>query len=419
MNKHALSQGVGMVAALTMLLAPQAVMAEGSLTISGWINEGMTYWDDGDDSDAAQLSDNGTTLGSRIVFSGTYKPPKTDLNAGFEVILEPLSGTSNFAGGGQITPLLFANQDNLDTFNGGDIGALAHNLYVGGGWGKITLGLQSMPTDNIAVLQDPSLTIWSGISPVFRGNGFFIRGVEENNPATGSPVPNTWGSFLQCLTTPGLGIGIDCNGVYRNGARYDLPTFANVSMAIGYANDSVYDIALKYDPTFDNFNVKFGMGYAINNDGGTNVNANDSEVFQTQLGVLHNGTGLFGVATYQYEKADNADSGTGDDTDAYYFKAGIQKSWFGFGDSSIYADYGLYNDQYGAAADDLGNPTGVSGSEVEHIGVGVVQSIGSRLRIYGKWARLSLDVNGNANARAIYDNADDLNMVTVAGVFFF
>ena len=408
MNRHTLSQGVGVVAVMATVLAPQAVMAEGELTISGWINEGMTYWDDGDDTDAAQLSDNGTTLGSRIVFAGSYKPPKTDLNAGFEVIIEPFSGTSNAVGGGVVTPLLFANQDNVDTFNGGDIGALAHNLYIGGGWGKITLGLQSMPTDNIAVLQDPSLTIWSGISPVFRGNGFFIRGIDA------SASNNTWGQFLQCLTTPGLGIGIDCNGVYRNGARYDLPTFGDVSMAVGYANDSIYDAALKWDPTFGDFNVKFGVGYAINNDGGVNINADDSDVFQTQLGVLHSGTGLFGVATYQLENADGADSGTGDDTDAYYFKAGIQKSWFGFGDTSIYADYGIYNDQYGG-----GNVDGIDGSEVQHIGVGLVQTIGSRLRIYAKWEQLSLDVDGDANAKAIYDDADDLNMLTTAAVFFF
>ena len=408
MSRHALSQGVGMVAAMIILIAPHSVMAEGELTISGWINEGMTWWDDGDDTDAAQLSDNGTTLGSRIVFAGSYKPPKTDIEAGFEVILEPLSGTSNFAGGGTVTPLLFANQDNVDTFNGGDIGALAHNLYIGGGWGKITLGLQSMPTDNIAVLQDPSLTIWSGISPVFRGNGFFIRGIDAG------AANNTWGSFLQCLTTPGLGIGIDCNGVYRNGARYDLPTFGDVSMAVGYANDSIYDAALKWDPTFGDFDVKFGAGYAINNDGGVNINANDSDVFQTQVGVLHKGTGLFGVATYQLENADGADSGTGDDTDAYYFKAGIQKSWFKFGQTSIYADYAKYNDQYGG-----GNVDGINGSEVQHIGVGLVQTFGSRLRIYAKWEQLSLDVDGNATAKAIYDDADDLNMLTTAAVFFF
>jgi len=144
-----------------------------SWNISGWINEGLTYYDDGEGSDVAQLSDNGTTLGSRITLSGNYSLEEQGLDVGFEVIVEPLSGTPNFAGGGQQTPLLFANQDNLDTFNGGDIGLLGSSLYIGGDWGKVTVGLQSMPTDNIAVLADPSGTIWSGISVLFRANGFF------------------------------------------------------------------------------------------------------------------------------------------------------------------------------------------------------------------------------------------------------
>ncbi|MEC9024381.1 MAG: porin, partial [Pseudomonadota bacterium] len=149
-----------------------------SWNISGWINEGLTYYDDGVGSDVAQLSDNGTTLGSRITLSGNYKLEEQGMDVGFEVIIEPLSGAPNYAGGGHQTPLLFANQDNLDTFNGGDIGLLGSSLYFGGDWGKITVGLQSLPTDNIAVLADPSGTIWSGISPLFRANGFFIRGVE-------------------------------------------------------------------------------------------------------------------------------------------------------------------------------------------------------------------------------------------------
>lgn len=401
-------RGVCLVVAAIVLAAPQAVTADGSLTISGWINEGMTYYDDGDDSDVAQLSDNGTTLGSRITFSGTYQPPKTSLDTGFEVIVEPLSGVENFSGGGSVTPLLFANQDNVDTFNGGDIGVLAHNVHIGGGWGKFTIGLQSMPTDNIAVLADPSGTIWSGISPVFRGNGFFIRGVGAGATNT------TWGSFLQCLTTPGLGIGLDCNGVYRNGLRYDLPAFGGVSVAAGYANDSIYDVALKYNGSFGDFKTNVHFGYAVNGDGGSNVDASDSDIFQTQIGVMHSGTGLFGVATYQIENADGAASGTGDDTDAYYFKLGIKRPWFDFGDTSLYADYAIYNDQYGA-----GNVDGISGSEVQRIGVAVVQEFGNRLRLYAKWEQLSLDVSGTAGAKAIYNNAEDLNTVTTAVVFFF
>ncbi|MGI9284967.1 MAG: porin [Pseudomonadales bacterium] len=400
----------GLFIAVAMLSVTQAAMAEDKVTwdISGWINEGITYYDDGEGSDAAQLSDNGTTLGSRITLSGSYEPEKTGLKAGFEVIVEPFSGTPNFAGGGQTTPLLFSNQDNLETFNGGDIGLLGSSVHVGGSWGKVTLGLQSMPTDNIAVLADPSVTIWSGISPIFRGNGFFIRGVGAGATNT------TWGDFAQCLTTPGLGIGIDCNGIYRNGVRYDLPAFGPVSVAIGAANDDIYDIALKYSGKLAGLAANLHFGYAYNGDGGTNVGGSGASVFQVQGGLMDPGTGLFGVFTYQLEEADDAAAGTGDETDAIYLKGGIKKGWLDFGDTALYVEYGLYSDQFGAA-----NVDGVTGSEITRIGIVGEQYFGSRLIIYGKWKQLSLDVDGTAAAEALYDGAEDLDLVTLGVTYQF
>ena len=155
-------------------------------------------------------------------------------------------------------------------------------------------------------------------------------------------------------------------------------------------------------------------GYAKNNDGGTNVNASESDVFQIQWGLLHPGTGLFGLATYQKENSDNATPGSGDSGDAWYFKGGIKKKWAAFGPTSLYIEYGLYNDQYG-----LANADGVSGSEVDRIGLAVDQEIGSRLRIYGKWKRLSLDVDGNATAQTLYGGAEDLNLFTLGFVVFY
>ena len=397
-----------LVAATVLLSVSPGAMAEDETTwnISGWINEGMTYYDDGEGSNAAQLSDNGTTLGSRITLSGSYEPEKTGLKAGFEVIVEPFSGTPNFAGGGQTTPLLFANQDNLETFNGGDIGLLGSSVNIGGNWGKVTVGLQSMPTDNIAVLADPSGTIWSGISPIFRGNGFFIRGVGAGAANT------TWGSFAQCLTTPGLGIGIDCNGIYRNGVRYDLPAFGPISVAVGYANDDIYDIAVKYSGELAGMTANLHFGYAVNSDGGTNVGGSGASVFQVQGGLMDPGTGLFGVVTYQLEEADDAAAGSGDETDALYLKSGIKKGWLDFGDTAFYGEYGLYTDQFGLASVD-----GVSGSEITRIGFVAEQHFGSRLIIYGKWKQLSLDVDGTAAADALYNGAEDLSLIT-AGVTY-
>ena len=75
MNKNRLMKGVCLVAAACLFSSSQTAMAEEeegpSWSISGWINEAVSSWDDGIDSGTAQLSDNGTTLGSRITFAGS------------------------------------------------------------------------------------------------------------------------------------------------------------------------------------------------------------------------------------------------------------------------------------------------------------------------------------------------------------
>ncbi len=407
MKNHNIAVGMCLVAAFAMLSALQTAMAEdeeeAKWSISGWINEGVLSWDDGVDSGLSQLSDNGTTLGSRITLAGSAKVSE-GLTAGFEVILEPLSVS---------TPLIFSNQDGIKGTNGADIGVLGSSAHFGGSWGKITIGLQSMPTDNIAVLADPSLTLWSGISPVFRGNGFFIRGL-------GAGASNeVWGSFLNCLTANGLtgigGIGIDCNGIYRNGVRYDFPAWGNVSVAVGYANDDIYDIAAKYSGKLGGLTALLNVGYAVNSDGGAVVGATGgADSFQAQGGLMDPDTGLFGTLAIQFESADGAAAGTGNDTDAYYLKAGIKRKWLDAGDSAFYFEYATYNDQFGS-----GNADGITGSEVQHFGLSYDQYFGDKLIIYGKFENLSLDVDGDANAQALYGGAEDLGTFTFGVTFFF
>lgn len=407
MKNHKTVVGVCLVAACALFSTLQTATAEeeeaARWSISGWINEGLLAWDDGQDSGLSQLSDNGTTLGSRITLAGSAKVSE-GLTAGFEVILEPLSVS---------TPLIFSNQDGIKGTNGADIGVLGSSAHFGGSWGKITIGLQSMPTDNIAVLADPSLTLWSGISPVFRGNGFFIRGL-------GAGASNeVWGSFLNCLTTNGLtgigGIGIDCNGIYRNGVRYDFPAWGNISVAVGYANDDIYDIAAKYNGKLGRLTAVLHVGYAVNSDGGAVVGASGgADNFQVQGGLMDPDSGLFGTLAIQFESADGAAAGTGDDTDAYYLKAGIKRKWLDAGDSAFYFEYATYNDQFGS-----GNADGITGSEVQHFGLSYDQYFGDRLIIYGKFENLSLDVEGDANAQALYGGAEDLATFTFGVTFFF
>lgn len=379
----------------------QVAFSESNLNISGWINEGVLYYDDGVNSDVVETTDNGTTLNSRVTFSASADVPTTSMKAGMELIIEPNQSNN--------TPLLFSNQSTFGDGNGATINTLGKSVYLEGSWGKVTMGLQSMPTDNIAVLADPSGTLWSSISPVFRFNGFTIQGL-------GAGATNTvWGSFLQCLTTPGLGIGIDCNGIYRNGVRYDLPTFAKgLNVAVGWANNEIYDVAAKYNTEVGNLKVVLHGGYAVNAKGGTNVGASGSDTLQFQGGVMDKGTGLFATVAYQKETSDDAAAGTGDDTDAYWVKGGIKQSWLSMGDTVLTAQYGSYNDQFGAGGG------GITGSKVKRVGFSINQNFGPSLVVYGAYERLSLDVDCNSAAcSAAYDGAKDLDMFVLGATFFF
>ena len=445
-KKAAVLRIATLAAAMSTVGVAQTVLAEEaagpSWNISGWVNESMSYYDDGEGSDMVQMSDNGTTLGSRVTFSGSTKL-NGGLDAGFDVTIEPFSGNPNFTGNGnQITPLVFSNQDNIDNFNGGDIGLLGSSVYLGGSWGKVTIGLQSMPTDNIGVLGDPSMTIWSGVGALFRGSGFFIRGL--NGAALGGAV--NWGSFAQCMTTNGLGIGIDCNGVYRNGIRYDLPAFGPVSIAVGYANDDIYDIAAKYAEKIGDVEVRFHLGYAYNANGAANVaertistssvdtgmtaggdpvmadvtsvalGDTDSKMFTMQLGLWDTNTGLFGNITYQREEADGDVSDYAEDeNDAYYTKLGIRKPFTKLGDTAFYVEYGLYKDQYSAAMGEAG----IDGTELTRTGMALEQYFGSKMIIYGKYEQLDIDVDGTPAAENVYDDVDELDLFSLGVTYFF
>ncbi len=379
-----------------MLSLSQATMAE--VNISGWANEGVTYYDDGASNDIVQISDNGTTLGTRITFSGSTKVA-SDLTAGFEVIVEP-SSTGALLGFGSTNGL-------NDNANAHDIGVLGNSVNIGGSWGKVTVGLQSMPTDNIAVLEDPSLTLWSSISPVFRGNSVPIQGLGAG------ASKGTWGGFMQCLGVPGLGIGIDCNGIYRSGVRYDLPALGPISVAVGAANDDIYDVSGKFKGTSGRITSQIAIGYSINQGGGgSNVGGSEASTFQVQAGLSDFGeSGLFGSIAYQAEESNDAAANSGDATDAWWLKVGVKKPWVAAGDTSFSFNYGIYSDQFGGAADSI------TGSEVERIGVSVDQYFGSNLIIYGIWEQLSLDVEGADTA--LYSGAEDLDLFTLGATYFF
>jgi hypothetical protein len=398
--------------AVSLAVAGTAVAQDDSgFSISGWINEGFAYYDDGNQSDVAQVSDNGTTLGSRITFAGFAELPNTGAKAGFEVIIEPQS---------LFTPLIFSNQDNFSDQNGGALGLLGSSAYIEGSAGKLTVGLQSMPTDNIAVLADPSLTLWSSISPLFRFNGFEIQGITDGGT---SPV---WGDFAECLTGDELqgagGIGIDCNGIYRNGVRYDLPTFAEgLNIAAGYANSEIYDVAVKYNRDFGALTGIVHLGFAQNS-GGTQY-YRSANMFAFQGGLKHNDSGVYGTVAVQTEQANDLTAaaeafGYGDNTTAWWAKAGVKRTIWGLGETHFGLWYGQYNDQFGNI-NETATSGMVTGSTLNRFGASIDQYFGSKLITYLAYENLTLDVEGTGGVDAAFGDADAINSIVFGMTFFF
>ncbi|HSR63852.1 MAG TPA: porin, partial [Gammaproteobacteria bacterium] len=105
--------------ALTASVLTFSQAATADVSISGWINEGVTYYDDGNSSDVVSTADNGTTLGSRITFAGSTDLP-AGLNAGFEVILEPRTDSDGVLGFGS-TGAPFGSPDSFSNATGDTI----------------------------------------------------------------------------------------------------------------------------------------------------------------------------------------------------------------------------------------------------------------------------------------------------------
>ncbi|MGH1407866.1 MAG: porin [Rhodomicrobiaceae bacterium] len=356
-----------------------------SLTISGWVNSGIFIWDDGTDSDAYVVSDNGSTLGSRFTFAGTAKI-NSRWSAGYNITVEVQSGDP-FVGallneGNSVANGASQTNDDNENFN-----LLYSYMYVKSEeLGTISIGLQSQATDNISIV-DLSGTLFNTNNVLFRGNNF----------ATGSG--GTWGNAVGCT-----GIGTDCHGDPLNVIKYDSPAIAGFTLSASWGEDDFYDVALKYAGQFGDFKVAAAAGYSnwgqddyFRHIGVTGVG--ESEVFEAGGSVMHVPTGIFISGTYSQQEADNSSGVQIIDSDAWYIKAGIKQKWNSLGQTAIYGEFAEYN----------------SGA-VDRYGIGLHQWIdAASMQVYANWTHLE----GQENIAGVLSEGDELDTFTVGGVIFF
>ncbi|MEW5964339.1 MAG: porin [Pseudomonadota bacterium] len=369
-----------------------------SLTISGWVAEQVTFWDDGVESNT-YVHGVGSTLASHFKFNGEarFAPGWT---AGYVLHVE--------ANSAETTAL---DQDNDD--GNPRVGLLQSYWFIRSDQlGKLSVGQLSQASDNTAILVDGSGSLVPANWVLFDGAGFILRNAGQRLTDFTGTRELTWGGSLALCQHIDAGIGADCNGVPLNAVRYDTPTFAGFSASASWGEDDFWDVAARYAGEFGGFKLAVAAAYSEQTEGANAFGGKDSGYVQVGAYLQHLPTGLFVYGAYGEEfnynsanrivSTDGLSSGPVPEGNHWYVKAGLRQRWTPLGHTVLYGEYGQHNDMYDGDLNDLANGFAVgtnltSDSELERWGLGVVQEIDSAaMSIWLKYRNHSGEISGNS-----------------------
>jgi predicted porin len=383
-----------------------------SVTLSGWVIKSVNWWDDGD-LDHLIVGDKDYDLGSRFAITGTAQI-SPGWSAGYNLTILAPSTVFGF-GANQI-------DDTAGTF--GDISTLYSYMFIKSDkFGTINWGHLSPASDNPAVLADISGTVIESNGVFFEGNSFFLR--PEGGPGgVAGLIGLAWGDFLNCRGL-NAGIGVDCWGAAQPAVRYDSPTWAGFSFKASYGNNAFTspagpfisedfdfaDIAIFYANDWGNWKVSAAYAFTwIENAVALAAAGVDAEADLHQVGgsIMHVPSGIGIYAMGQWEQTDILP-----DTDAWYVKPFVKRTFLPLGATVFYGEWGQYNDQMSVAA----FLSGFTGSEVERFGAGVVQEIdAAAMHVYARWQHQELDAD---NVFVGNIDFEDWDLFQAGGIIFF
>jgi hypothetical protein len=370
-----------------------------SLTVSGYVAQEITWWDDGEESNT-YLHGLGPTQATHVKFTGQAQiaPGWT---GGYTVRLQNLDDNAfarNAATGAAI-------DQGSDNFSQGLNVQMSYWYLQSDKLGKISVGRQAQAAKSAAMLTDQSGT-------QIIDNYTFLDGFPQFIIRSGGnlePSSLTWGQLAFCYSQ-GLPFGGDCNGIVMDGVRYDTPSVAGFSASASWGEDDFWEVAARYQGEAAGFKVLFGAGYFKSTDEGLSSplpagSKKDTNFFQAGGYIEHLATGLFIHGAYGRE--DNSDTvlaggTTPPNSDHWYLKSGIRQHWTPLGATIVYGDYTQYHDQLGPSALALG----ATASTFHRYGGGIAQEIdAAAMVVYLKYQRYHADVTGLSGVGAL-DDAD-------------
>jgi hypothetical protein len=355
-----------------------------SLQIYGQVNKALLIWDDGFDDDA-YIVDNESS-GSRIGLTGkaTLRPGWT---AGFLMEWDYQDSASNLVD--QVTDEGIAPTGAVSGAN--EIVIRQNNVWIESErLGRLTLGQASTAADG-AFQVTLGNTLTNAAPDV--GASFFVRGTD------GTAVFRM-GSFVSDFDAPREDI-----------VRYDSPSLYGFILSASWGDNDYADVALRFKKEFNSVRVAAAAAYIWDDRNDlTGLLIGGQEIFGGSISVMHVPTGLF--ASFMAADRDIEDSllPGSDDGSYWYVQAGVERKWLPYGSTTIYADYGNYEDV--STATTLVPVGALIDSDAERWGFGVVQKIDSAaMEIYAQAFFYSFD--GVDTGLGTVDDFEDLSLVMV------
>jgi predicted porin len=374
-----------------------------SLTVTGWVNHAVFFWDDGVEQNA-YVGTNSLEQ-SRFKFLGEAKFAD-GWTAGYTLEIGVSSAPSN----------RFSQANNGDTGAAGTSSALTvrrSNWFIKSrDFGKVTVGLDGEATYHL--LDDADGTNTRNYSDAeAAGVAFGAFQVRVG----GALNALRWTDIVRGGNNATVG-----QGGRRNVVRYDSPELAGFVATASWGEDDIGSVALTYKNTLGDFKLVGKAGYASNTDENTqtchaSLKNEDCQWWGVAGTVMHVPTGLYAYAAYgqqnDHSRATDFTFAGIDTTDTMWFvQGGIEKKFMPLGITTLFGEY--RNDEGGSnpgrsLAGAARATNFVKSSDVNSWAAGIVQNVdAAAMDLYVIYRHSDGEVTNGSN---VTTTLDDLDMV--------
>jgi predicted porin len=366
-----------------------------SLTISGWVNEAVFWWDDGSKSNV-YVGTNSVEQ-SRVRFVGEAKIDK-DWSAGYTLELGTASPPSQ-----QWNQASFQSANANPANQSGIIVRKSYWFLKNKQLGQVSIGQNGTATYHL--LDDADFTLTRNVDDAegaaIYQSAFQLRhnGVPIATGVGASPL--RWVDVLRGFnnSTPG-------DSGRRSVVRYDSPAFAGFTGSAAWGENDLWDVALTYAGEIGDFKVLARAGYGQSNDPGTNNPSTGASAYVTGgttcisstsnvssipgfqcswagagATIQHKPTGLFvfggwGEQTIDTDNSDTKTKLVDTGSTTWFIQPGIEQKWLPLGKTTIFGEF-RHDDpgsNPGSSATGVANGKTVGGS-IDFWQGGIIQNI--------------------------------------------